>query len=125
MSLRTTWIRKNVTHLEVLNGRDVRTILHCVQQQLPANVYEAYVTTDMGNRRAHRSTSSNETSFWIHKAYRTNPPPLTNGSPPTASTSCQPDDILSEKPGPKTIQYQPPTFSLDRPTQCFAMEERI
>ena len=52
-------------------------------------------------------------------------PPLTNRSPPTASTSCQPDDILSKKPEPKTIQYQPPTFSLDRPTQCLAIEERI
>ena len=52
-------------------------------------------------------------------------PPLINGSPPTASTSRQPDDILVKKPEPKNIQYQPPTFSLDRPTQCLAMEERI
>ena len=52
-------------------------------------------------------------------------PPLTNASPPTASTSCQPGDILSKKPGPRTIQYQPPTFSLDRLTQCLAIEERI
>ena len=53
ISLRTIWIRKDVTHLEVLNGQDVRTILHCVWQQLPVNVYEAYVTTGLGNRRAH------------------------------------------------------------------------
>ena len=46
-------LEKNVTHSEVLNGRDVRTILCCVRQQLPMNIYEAYVTTDMGNRRAH------------------------------------------------------------------------
>ena len=52
-------------------------------------------------------------------------PPLINGSPPTASTSCQPDDILSKKPEPKNIQYQLPTFSLDRPTQHLVMEERI
>ena len=52
-------------------------------------------------------------------------PPLINGSPPTASTSCQPDDILSKKPEPKNIQYQPPTFSLDSLTQHLAMEERI
>ena len=52
-------------------------------------------------------------------------PLLTNASPPTASTSCQPGDILSKKPEPKTIQYQPPTFSLDRPTQHLAIEERI
>ena len=52
-------------------------------------------------------------------------PPLINGSQPTASTSRQPDDILSKKLEPKNIQYQPPTFSLDRPTQHLAMEERI
>ena len=53
ISLRTTWIRKDVTHSEVLNRRDVRTILRCVQQQLPVNVHEAFVTTGMENRRAH------------------------------------------------------------------------
>ena len=52
-------------------------------------------------------------------------PPLTNASPPTASTSHQLGDILPKKPEPKTIQYQPPTFSLDRPTQHLAIEERI
>ena len=52
-------------------------------------------------------------------------PLLINGSQPTASTSRQPDDILSKKPEPKNIQYQLPTFSLDRLTQCLAMEERI
>ena len=52
-------------------------------------------------------------------------PPLTNASPPTASTSRQPGDILSKKPEPRTIQYQPPTFSLDRLTQHLAIEERI
>ena len=52
-------------------------------------------------------------------------PPLINGSPPIASTSCQPDDILSKKPKPKNIQYELPTFSLDRWTQHLAMEERI
>ena len=52
-------------------------------------------------------------------------PPLVNGSQPTASTSRQPDDILSKKPEPKNIQYQPPTFSLDRPTQHLAIKERI
>ena len=42
-----------------------------------------------------------------------------------ASTSTKPDDILSKKPEPKNIQYQPPTFSLDRLTQPLAMEKRI
>ena len=51
--------------------------------------------------------------------------PLTNESQPMASTSTKPDNILSKKPEPKTILYQLPTFSLDRPTQCLAMEERI
>ena len=49
-----------------------------------------------------------------------------NKPQPTADTTCNPpDDILSKKPEPKNIQYQPPTFSLDRPTQRLAMEERI
>ena len=52
-------------------------------------------------------------------------PLLINRSQPTASTSRQPDDVLSKKPKPKNIQYQLPTFSLDRLTQHLAMEERI
>ena len=52
-------------------------------------------------------------------------PPL-NQSQPTASTTCnQQDDILSKKPAPKTVQYQPPAFNLDRPTMHLTMEERI
>ena len=52
-------------------------------------------------------------------------PPL-NQSQPTESTTCnQQDDILSKKPAPKTIQYQPPAFNLDRPTMHLTMEERI
>ena len=52
-------------------------------------------------------------------------PPL-NQSPPTVSTTCnQQDDTLSKKPAPKTVQYQPPSFNLDRPTMHLTMEERI
>ena len=52
-------------------------------------------------------------------------PPLSQPQP-TANTTCKPpDDILSRKPEPKNIQYQPLTISLDRPTQCVTMEERI
>ena len=52
-------------------------------------------------------------------------PPL-NQSQPTASTTCnQQDDTLSKKPTPKTVQYQPPSFNLDRPTVHLTMEERI
>ena len=54
------------------------------------------------------------------------PTPPLNQSLPTASTTCnQQDDILSKKPAPKTVQYQPLTFNLDRLTKCLTMEERI
>ena len=49
-----------------------------------------------------------------------------NQPQPTASTTSSPqDDILSKKPAPKSIQYQPPTFSLERLTEHLTMEERI
>ena len=49
-----------------------------------------------------------------------------NQPQPTADTTCNPpDDILSKKPEPKNIQYQPPTFSLERLTQHLAMKEKI
>ena len=49
-----------------------------------------------------------------------------NQSQPTAGTTCNPqDDTLSKKPAPKTVQYQPPSFNLDRPTVHLTMEERI
>ena len=52
-------------------------------------------------------------------------PPL-NQSQPTASTTCnQQDDTLSKKPAHKTVQYQPPSFNLDRLTVHLTMEERI
>ena len=46
---------------------------------------------------------------------------LINGSPPTASTSCQPDDLLPKEPEPKSVQYQLPPFNLTRPTACLTM----
>ena len=52
--------------------------------------------------------------------------PLLNQSQPAARTTCnQQDDTLSKKPAPKTIQYQPTPFNLDRPTMHLTMEERI
>ena len=52
-------------------------------------------------------------------------PPL-NQSQPAACASCnQQDDTLSKKPGPKTVQYQPPSFNLDKPAMHLTMEERI
>ena len=54
------------------------------------------------------------------------PMPLLNQSQPAARTTCnQQDDTLSKKPAPKTVQYQPPSFNLDRPMMHLTMEERI
>ena len=54
------------------------------------------------------------------------PTPTLNQPQPTASTTSNPqDDILSKRPAPKTVQYQPPTFSLERLTEHLTMEERI
>ena len=52
-------------------------------------------------------------------------PPLATGTQPTASTSHQPDDLLPKRPAPKTVQYQPPSFKLTRPTVRLMMNERI
>ena len=52
-------------------------------------------------------------------------PPLATGTQPTASTSCQPDNLLPRQPAPKTVQYQPPSFKLTRPTTHLTMNERI
>ena len=51
--------------------------------------------------------------------------PLTTGTQSTASTSRQPDDLLPKQPAPKTVQYQPPSFKLTRPTAHLTMNERI
>ena len=52
-------------------------------------------------------------------------PPLTIGMQPTASTSRQPDDLLPRQLPPKTVQYQPPSFKLTRPTMHLTINERI
>ena len=52
-------------------------------------------------------------------------PPLAMGMQPTASTSCQPDDLLPRQPASKTVQYQPPSFKLTRLTTHLMMNERI
>ena len=52
-------------------------------------------------------------------------PPLVTGTQPTASTSCQPDDLLPKQPAPKTVQYQPPSFKLTRPMARLTTNERI
>ena len=52
-------------------------------------------------------------------------PPLNQSQPTASTTSNQQDDTLSKKPAPKTVQYQPPAFNLDRLTVHLTMEERI
>ena len=52
-------------------------------------------------------------------------PPLAMGTQPTASTSQQPDDLLPRQPAPKTVQYQPPSFRLTRPTTRLTRNKRI
>ena len=52
-------------------------------------------------------------------------PPLAVGTQPMLSTSHQQDDLLPRQPAPKTVQYQPPSFKLTRPTMRLAMNERI
>ena len=52
-------------------------------------------------------------------------PPLATGMQPTSSMSHQPDDLLPRQPAPKTVQYQPPSFKLTRPTSRLMMNERI
>ena len=52
-------------------------------------------------------------------------PPLNQPQPTASTTSNLQDNILSKKPTPKTVQYQPPTFSLERLTKRLTMEEKI
>ena len=52
-------------------------------------------------------------------------PPLATETQPTASTLQQPDDLLPRQLAPKTVQYQPPSFRLTRPTTCLTKNERI
>ena len=52
-------------------------------------------------------------------------PPMAVGTQHTPSTSHQPDELLPCQLTPKTVQYQPPSFKLTRPTTCLTMNERI
>ena len=52
-------------------------------------------------------------------------PPLNQSQPAACATCNQQDDTLSMIPAPKTVQYQLPSFNLDRPAVCLTMEERI
>ena len=52
-------------------------------------------------------------------------PPLAMGTQPTTSTSQQPDDLLPRQSAPKTVQYQPPSFRLTRPSTHLTKNKRI
>ena len=34
-------------------------------------------------------------------------------------------DLTTQKPPPRTVHYQPPSFNLDRPTKCLTKEEKL
>ena len=51
-------------------------------------------------------------------------PPLAMETQPTANTSQPPDDLLPRQPALKTVQYQPPSFRLTRPTTRLTINER-
>ena len=62
----------------------------------------------------------------------TGPTPATQAKQPCpadpVSTACKEDTIpnlTTQKPPPRTVPYQPPSFNLDRPTRCLMKEERI
>ena len=52
-------------------------------------------------------------------------PPLAMEPQPAASTSHQLNDLLPRQLPPKTVQYQPPSFNLTRPTTRLMKNERI
>ena len=52
-------------------------------------------------------------------------PPLATETQPTTSTLQQPDDLLPRQQAPKTVQYQPPSFRLTRPTTRLTKNESI
>ena len=62
----------------------------------------------------------------------TGPAPATQTSQPhladPVSTDYNEDiipDLTTQKPPPRIVTYQPPSFNLDRPTRCLMKEERL
>ena len=62
----------------------------------------------------------------------TGPAPATQISQPhlvdpvsTAYTEDLIPDLTTQKPPPRTVPYQPPSFNLDRPIKCLTKEERL
>ena len=128
--------RNNVYLLELLGLKDMLHTSKFITDEMSGQFYAVY-----GNAYQQMSTKPMLEHSWgtgelidqlavTRQAFSytglSGPTPPLNQQQPTADTTCNPpDDILSKKPEPKNIQYQLPTFSLDRPTQCLAMEERI
>ena len=62
----------------------------------------------------------------------TGPTPATQTQQPCLAdpvhAACNEDtipDLTTQKPPPRTVPYQPPSFNLDRPTRCLMKEDRI
>ena len=51
------------------------------------------------------------------------PPPV--GPVSTAYNKDTIPDLTTQRPPPRAVPYQPPSFNLDRPTRCLMKEERI
>ena len=51
--------------------------------------------------------------------------PLPAGPVSTAYNEDMIPDLTTQKPPPRTVPYQPPSFNLDRLTRCLTKEERI
>ena len=89
------------------------------QMSMKPMLQQAWVTGELINELA---TTRQAFGYTGHAG---STPPLATETQPTASMSCQPDDLLPRQPAPKTVQYQPPSFKLTRPTTCLTMNERI
>ena len=59
----------------------------------------------------------------------TGPTPATQAQQPCPACAAYNEDMIpdltTQKPLPRTVSYQPPSFNLDRPTRCLTKEERI
>ena len=62
----------------------------------------------------------------------TGPTPATQAQQPCPAgpvhIACNEDtipDLTTQKPPPRAVPYQPPSFNLDRPTRCLTKKERI
>ena len=89
---------------------------------LPVRTRQRRKSTNMENDR---NTALNTTFDTGPDQHHPQMPVHTSTPPAAAITAQQPDNILSKEPEPKTIQCQPPSFNLSRPTTHLNMNERI